>query len=76
VGKPDLNIAPRQCTGSLVAPYLAKLQTSVVSHPPYSLDLAPADFFLFPRLKTTVKGHRFQTIVTLSLIQQTGCARA
>ena len=31
-------------------------------HPPYSPDLAPADFFLFPKLKTTLKGRRFQTI--------------
>ena len=30
-------------------------------HPPYSPDLAPADFFLFPKLKTTLKGRRFQT---------------
>jgi hypothetical protein len=36
-------------------------QTSVVSHPPYSPNLAPADFFLFPKLKTTLKGRRFQT---------------
>jgi hypothetical protein len=33
-----------------------------LSHLPYSPDLAPADFFLFPKLKTTLKGHRFQTI--------------
>jgi hypothetical protein len=33
-----------------------------VPHPSYSLDLAPADFFLFPKLKTTLKGRRFQTI--------------
>jgi len=33
-----------------------------VPHPPYSPDLAPADFFLFPKLKTTLKGHCFQTI--------------
>jgi transposase len=33
-----------------------------VPHPPYSPDLAPADFFLFPKLKTTLKGRRFQTI--------------
>jgi transposase len=32
-----------------------------VPHPPYSPDLAPADFFLFPKLKTTLKGRRFQT---------------
>ena len=31
--------------------YLAKYQTSVVPHPPYSPELAPADFFLFPNLK-------------------------
>jgi len=30
--------------------------------PPYSPDLAPADFFLFSKLKTTLKGRRFQTI--------------
>jgi hypothetical protein len=42
--------------------YLAKHQTPVVPHPPYSPDLAPAGFFPFPRLKTTLKGRRFQTI--------------
>jgi transposase len=33
-----------------------------VPHPPYSPDLAPADFFLFPKLKIDLKGRRFQTI--------------
>jgi len=42
--------------------YLAKHQISVVPHPPYSLDLAQVDFFLFPKLKTTLKGYHFQTI--------------
>ena len=46
----------------LIRSYLAKHQTSVVSHPPNSPDIAPADFFLFPKLKTTLKGRRFQTI--------------
>ena len=46
----------------LIVSYLAKHQTSVVPHPPYSPDLAPADLFLFPKLKTTLKGRRFQTI--------------
>jgi hypothetical protein len=31
-------------------------------HPPYSPVLAPAEFFLFPELKITLKGRRFQTI--------------
>ena len=41
--------------------YLAKHQTYVVPQPPYSPDLAPADFFLFPKLRATLKGRRFQT---------------
>jgi transposase len=32
-----------------------------VPHPPYSPDLAPAEFFLFTKLKTTLKERRFQT---------------
>jgi transposase len=40
---------------------MAKHQTSLVPHPPYSPDLAPADFFQFPILKTTLKGRCFQT---------------
>jgi len=35
----------------LILSYLAKHQTSVVPRPPYSPDLAPADFFLFSKLK-------------------------
>jgi len=47
----------------LIRSYLAKHQTSIVPHSPFSPDLAPADFFfLFPKLKTTLKGCRFQTI--------------
>ena len=29
---------------------------------PYSPDLTPADFFLFPKLKTPMRGKRFATI--------------
>ena len=35
---------------------------TVVPHPPYSPDLAPCDFFLFPKLKLRMKGRRFDTI--------------
>ena len=35
---------------------------TVVPHPPYSPDLAPSDFFLFPKLKMKLKGRRFQTL--------------
>ncbi|KYN43146.1 hypothetical protein ALC56_02425 [Trachymyrmex septentrionalis] len=30
--------------------------------PPYSPDLAPCDFFLFPKLKRPMKGRRYATI--------------
>jgi len=46
----------------LIPSYLGKHHTSVVPHPHYSPNLAPADVFLFPKLKTTLKGRRFQTI--------------
>ena len=45
----------------LIREFLAKQETIVVPQPPYSPDLAPADFFLFPKLKSTLKGRRFQT---------------
>jgi hypothetical protein len=35
---------------------------AVILHPPYSPDLAPCDFFIFPKMKMKVKGHRFDTI--------------
>jgi hypothetical protein len=34
---------------------------AVIPHPPYSLDLAPCDFFLFPKMKLKLKGLRFDT---------------
>jgi len=46
----------------LIREFLAKQDMIVVPQPTYSPDLAPADFFLFPKLKSTLKGHRFQTI--------------
>jgi len=42
--------------------FLASKNIPVVTHPLYSPDLAPCDFFLFPRLKSTLKGHRFEEV--------------
>ena len=42
--------------------FLTKHETTVVPRPPYSPDLAPADLFLFPKWKSSLKGHRFQTV--------------
>jgi hypothetical protein len=35
---------------------------AVVPHPPYSPDLAPCDFFFFPKIKMTFKGRRFNDV--------------
>ncbi|VEN52316.1 unnamed protein product [Callosobruchus maculatus] len=52
-------------TSLLVREYLAKNNTIIVPQPPYSPDLAPCDFFLFPKLKRPVKGRRYATIEEL-----------
>ena len=41
---------------------LTNHETSVVPQPPYSPDLAPVDFFLFPKWKSSLKDSRFQTV--------------
>jgi len=35
--------------------FLATKQIIVLEHPAYSLDLAPNDFFLFPKIKEILK---------------------
>jgi hypothetical protein len=34
---------------------------AVIPHTPYSPDLAPCNFFLFPKTKMKLKGRRFDT---------------
>ncbi|KAJ8962268.1 hypothetical protein NQ318_018246 [Aromia moschata] len=46
----------------LVADYLVKAGITVVPQPPYSPDVAPPGFFLFPRLKTPMKGQHFGSV--------------
>jgi histone-lysine N-methyltransferase SETMAR len=43
----------------LVCEFLANHNTLSLPHPPYSPDLAPADFFLFPKMQ--LKGRRFHS---------------
>lgn len=45
-----------------VRQFLAQRGVTVLDHPPYSPDLAPADFFLFPRMKEVLKGARFADV--------------
>jgi hypothetical protein len=43
---------------------------TVISHPLYSQDLAPCDFFLFPKMKLKLKGRRFDTIEEIQVESQ------
>jgi len=38
-----------------------------VCDPPYSPDLAPNDFFLFPKLKRELKGTRFESLEAVKM---------
>ena len=40
---------------------LVELGYELPPHPPYSPDLAPCDFFLFPNLKKSLAGQKFES---------------
>ena len=42
--------------------YLTARGTPVLEHAPYSPDLAPCDFFLFPKIKSALKGTQFESM--------------
>ena len=44
-----------------VQEYLKESGLDVLDHPPYSPDLSPCDFWLFPRLKEMLDGNRFES---------------
>ena len=61
----QLVCSSRQCTGSpavAVQEFLARKQVCVLHHPPYSPDLSPCDYFLFPKLKLPLKGRLFEDV--------------
>ncbi|EFN73943.1 hypothetical protein EAG_11882, partial [Camponotus floridanus] len=45
---------------TIVTDFLAKNSINVFEQPPYSPDLAPCDFFFFPKLKLPLRGSRFE----------------
>ena len=46
----------------------------MLPHPPYSPEMSPPDFDLFPKLKINMRGVRFSTLEDLSA-SVTRCAR-
>ncbi|UYV67918.1 hypothetical protein LAZ67_5002499 [Cordylochernes scorpioides] len=51
----------RPHTAHLVTSFLAKNGTQILPQPPYSPDIAPNVFFLFPKLKAVLKVRHFDT---------------
>lgn len=49
-------------TAHLTRDYLVKNNVHVIPQAPYSPDMAPCDFFLFPKLKLPLRGKHFETI--------------
>jgi hypothetical protein len=45
--------------------FLVKKSIMKLDHPPYLPDLALCNFWLFPKLKTTLKDHRFSDIADI-----------
>ena len=47
---------------AIVKKFLANRNVAVLHHPPNSSDLAPADYFLFRKLKFSLKGRNFRRV--------------
>jgi len=50
---------------TVVKQFLAQRKVTVLDHPMYSPDLAPADYFLFPKVKSHLKGRLFDSILDI-----------
>jgi histone-lysine N-methyltransferase SETMAR len=51
------NAAVHKCNKARAA--AAECGFEIIEHPPYSPDLAPSDFYLFPNLKNNLRGNRY-----------------
>ena len=64
----------RRCLDSFTrSRFLQEINLKVIEHPPYSPDLAPCDFWLFPKLKEMLAGRHYEsrTIIGCSVYQCT-----
>ena len=52
--------------GKVVTDLLSKYEWEVLPHAPYSPDMSPPDFDLFPELKEPMRGHRFSSLEEVS----------
>jgi transposase len=49
-------------SAAMIRQFLAQKQVATSHQPPYSPDLAPADYFLFPKVKLQLKDAVFDTV--------------
>ena len=56
----QLNAPPHKT--KIVNEFFMKKRISLINHPPYSPDLSPCDYFLFPKLKTKIKEAFYDVI--------------
>jgi transposase len=45
-----------------VKQFLPNKNITLLEHPPYSPDLFPCDFYLFPKIKSVLKGTHFVSV--------------
>ena len=68
VGGEAMDSPPRQCPHALcinLREFLARNSITLFEHPPYSPDLAPCDFFLFPKCKLVLRGRHLGDVTTI-----------
>jgi hypothetical protein len=60
----QLDFPPQQCSSleGAVKQFLTKKSITEMENSPHSRDLAPNDVWLFPKIKSALKGQRFQDI--------------
>ena len=52
---------PPEHTASATREFVAAEGVQLMSYPPYSPDLAPCDFFVFPNVKRMMRGIRYDS---------------
>jgi hypothetical protein len=53
-----------------VSQFLAGKGISAMDHLPYSPELAPADFWLFPEVKSVLKGKHFSDVEDINRLKK------
>ena len=64
----DASSSSHKC--EVVKSFKASAKVKVLNHPPYSSDLSPCDFFVFPRLKKMLSGNKYMSSSLGSTIYQ------